>query len=213
MTEKRIGVSPDRVFGLQKDYSEKAHIAMNENDEQFFDAFEAFLKADYNQKNELIEKVLGEVKYKSFTVGKVFQRRKQNFVPQDYGNAFKALLWESNQNKIISIRDAGTKRLKQYSLPKNMDNEAIHNEMDSVLMEECQFWAIVYLLIIEPKLGKKILKYELQKNHAVYIFHVKLDSGMAVCVDVSWRSGLWYFEANFFISKNLWIAGRIFLFQ
>jgi hypothetical protein len=212
LMSKIIGVDPDRVFGLQKDYGEKAHIAMNKNDEQFFDCFEAFLKADYNQKAEFIEKVLGKKSgEQSFIVGQVFQHRNAGLVPQYFGDNFKTWLWEPAQTKEVSINAFGKNNLKEYFLPKNMNDTAIQNTNSSVPMGEDQFWAMLYLLVVNPKLGKKILKYELRKDK-VYIFHVKLASGKVVAVDVRWYDDEWYFGARDFDGNGWWSGGYVFLF-
>ena len=209
---KIIGVDPSRVFGLQKDYGEKAHTAMNNNDEQFFDCFEAFLKADYIQKSGFIEKVLGKKSGEQiFVVGKVFQHRTEGLVPQYFGNNFKSWLWESARMRTVSINAFGKNNLKEYVLPKNMNDTAIQNANSSVPMEEDQFWAMLYLFIINPKLGKKILKYELRKDK-VYIFHVKLASGKVVAVYVFWHDDEWYVHANDFDYGDWWREGCVLLF-
>ncbi len=210
MSENKIGVSPDRVFGLQKDYSEKAHIAMNQNDEQFFNSFEAFLKADYNQKNELIEKVLGiKSEVLNFKVCEVFGHRVKGLTPQYFGGNFKNWLWTSAQQKIVSIDKIGKSIIKDYVLPKNMNDTSIQNANNSTPLGEDAFWAMMYLLIINPKLGKKILKYSLKKDK-VYICHVQL-TGRVVAVYVVWGDDEWYFSALDFVSIDPWLEGSVFL--
>lgn len=215
MRRINIGVDPDRVFGLQKDYSAKAHIAMNKNDEQFFDCFEAFLKANPQQKKEFIEKVLVRIpklqRGKTFVVGEVFQHRNENLVPQFFGDNFKNWLWTPAQTKLVIIDAFGKNNLKEYVLPKNMNDTAIQNANNSAPMSEHQFWAMLFLLIINSKLGKKILKYELQK-HKVYIFHVKLTSGIFIDVSVYWGRGEWSFDASYFDSGGSLERGYVFLF-
>lgn len=209
---KIIGVDPGRVFGLQEDYGKKAHIAMNNNDEQFFDALEAFLKANYQQKEAFIEEVLKrKSSVASFTVGEVFQHRTEGLVPQYFGDNFKNWLLIPAQAKVISIGAFGKNNLKEYVLPKNMNDTAIQNANSSTPMEENQFWAMLYLLIVNPKLGKKILKYELRKDK-VYIFHVKLASGKVVAVSVHWSDDKWHFYAGVFDYGVWWFEGNVFLF-
>jgi len=207
----KIGVDPNRVFGLQKDCSEKAHIAYKNNDEQYFDALEALLKANYLQKEEFIEKVLrkksGE---KTFVVGEVFQHKNKNLTPQYFGDNFKSWLWVSAQTRTVSISAFGKNNLKEYVLPKNMNDTAIQNANNSTPMKEDQFWAMLYLLIIDPKLGKKILKYELRKDK-IYIFHVKLSSGIVVAVRVRWGGDEWGLDADDFDYGYPWCEGYVFL--
>jgi hypothetical protein len=216
MGKRNIGVDPNRVFGLQKDYGVKAHIAMNKNDEQFFDCFEAFLKANPQQKKEFIEKVLvkGTIK-EIFVVGEVFQHRNENLIPQYFGDNFRNWLWASAQTKLVIIDAFGKKNskeyLKEYVLDKDMNNFAIQSTNKSTPMSEHKFWAMLFLLIINPKLGKKILKYELQKGK-VYIFHIKLASGRVVAVDMNWNSGEWLFGAYFLGHEYPWKKSNIFLF-
>jgi len=92
-----------------------------------------------------------------------------------------------------------------------MNDTAIQKASSSTPMGENQFWAMLYLFIIESKLGKKILKYELQKDK-VYIFHVKLTSGKVVAVSVYWIGDEWYFDANEFVYYDLWNEGNVFLY-
>lgn len=208
-----IGVDPNRVFGLQKDYGVKAHIAMNNNDEQFFDCFEAFLKADYNQKSEFIEKVLGKKSgEQSFVVGEVFHHRNKALVPQYFRHSFRNWLWFPAETKVVSINAFGRNILKEYVLPKNMNDTTIQSEANSTPTGEDQFWAMLYLLIINPKLGKKILKYELRKDK-VYIFHVKPASGgKVIVVSVEWCGDEWSFNAGDFDYIDCWYKDNVFLF-
>lgn len=207
---KIIGVDPEKVSGLQKDYSAKAHSAVQKKDEQFFDAMEALLKADYSQKAKFIKDVLGKKSGESFVVGKVFQHRNKDLVPQYHGDNFKSWIWAPAQSKTVAVDVFGGRALREYGLPKNMNDTAIQNANTSVPMEEDTFLAMLYLLTINPKLGKKILKYELRKDK-VYIFHVKLASGKVVAVDVLWLGAGWGFDANDFGYGNPWNEGNVFL--
>ena len=212
MSKDKIGVDPDRVFGLQKDYSEKAHIAMNQNDEQFFDGMEAFLKASYQQKSDFIEIVLGKKSgQETFVVGKVFQHRVKGLIPQYHGDNFKSWMLTPAIEKVVSINAFGKNILKEYVLPQNMKDTPIQNATNSTPMEEDAFWAMLYLLIVNPKLGKKILKYELRKDK-VYVFHVKLASGKVVAVDVDWNVDEWRLDASDFVSVGPWGEGYVFLY-
>jgi len=211
MSEK-IGVVPDREYGLRKDYCEKAHIAMKNNDEQFFDGMEALLKANYQQKEEFIEKVLGKKsRQQSFIVGQVFQHRNKSLVPQYYGDNFKNWLWTPAQAKLVSINAFGNSTPKEYVLPKYMNDTSIQDATNSTPMEEDAFWALAYLLFINPKLGKKILKYELRK-YKYYIFHIKFNSGKVVTVFVRWNIGQWFFIADDFVVGRAWCESYVFLY-
>jgi hypothetical protein len=209
---KTIGVDPVRMSGLQLDYSAKAHIAVKNNDEHFFLALEAFLKADYQQKSELIEKVLGRKfgEEKSFVVGEVFQHRNSNLIPQYFGDSFRAKVWEPSKSKRVSINAFGNNTLKEYILPKDMNDTGIQGVTKSSPIEDDQFWAMLYLLIIDPKLGKKILKYELRKDK-VYVFHVRLASGGVFAVNLSWYGVEWNLGARVF-GYDFWSTDFVFLF-
>ncbi|MEK7572326.1 MAG: hypothetical protein AAB493_00505 [Patescibacteria group bacterium] len=208
---KTIGVDPNRVFGLQKDYSEKIHTAMKNNDKQFFDCFEAFLKANYQQKETFIKEVLKrESSTESFIVGKVFQEKVGESIPKNFGDNFKNWLWTPSQAKTVSINAFGFPFLKQYILPKAMNDTAILNAVSSLPMELNQFWAVLYLLIISPKFGKKILKYKLWK-YKVYIFHVELASRI-VAVSVGWDEAGWALGASNLDSYDWWEEINVFLF-
>jgi len=213
MGKNLIGVDPDRVFGLQEDYGKKAHIAMNNNDEQFFDAFEAFLKANYQQKEIFIEEVLKrKSSVKTFVIGEVFRHRGgEGYIPQYFGDNFKNKLWIPAKDKVVSINAFGKNNLKEYVLPKNMNDNTIQSNADSTPMAEDQFWVMLYLLIINPKLGKKILKYELRKDK-FYVFHVKLTSGEVVAVSVRWHDGKWRVLAHGFGLVLPWLVDDVFLY-
>lgn len=207
--EKTIGVDPNRVFGLQKDYSAKAHTAVQKNDEQFFDGLEALLKADYSQKAKFIEEVLGKKSGESFVVGQVFQHRNKDLVPQYHGDNFKNWLWAPAQSKTIAVDVFRGRAIEEYVLPKSMNDTAIQNVNASVPMEEDTFWAMLYLFIINPKLGKKILKCELRKDKW-YICHVKLASGKVVAVSVCWDGDEWGCGASEFGCDYPWSGGDVF---
>lgn len=209
---KIIGVDPNRVFGLQGEIIKRTRLAYKSNDVQFIDALEALSKADYQQKEIFIEEVLKrKSSVKTFVVGQVFQHRAKGLVPQYFWDNFKNLLWSPAQTKVVSINAFGKNNLKEYVLPKNMDDTTIQNNASFTPMKEDQFWAMMYLLIVKPKLGKKILKYVLRKDKA-YIFHVKLASGKVVAVGVYWDGGEWSFDAVDFDCVGLWNRGSVFLF-
>ncbi|MCX6752787.1 MAG: hypothetical protein NTW62_00355 [Candidatus Nomurabacteria bacterium] len=170
---------------------------------------EALLKADYSQKAKLIEEVLGKKSGESFVVGQVFQHRNKDLVPQYFGDNFKNWMWAPAQSRTIVVDVFRGVTPKEYILPKNMNDTAIQNANTSVPMEEDTFWAMHYLLIINPKLGKKILKYELRKDKW-YIFHVKLASGKVVAVHVRWGVDEWGCIADDF-DNNTWNEGNVFL--
>ncbi len=209
---KTTGVDPSRVFELQEKYREKAHIAMKNNDEHFFLGLEAFLKADYQQKTELIERVLGRKfgEEKSFIVGEVFQHRNLKLVPLYFARDFESMVLEPSKNKRVSINAFGNNTLKEYVLPKNMEDTTIQSATNSTPMEEDQFWAMLYLLIVEPELGKKILNYQLRK-YQYYVFHVKLSSGKVLAVRLFWHDGKWRLNAFDFNHGN-WSMDSVFLF-
>lgn len=138
----------------------------------------------------------------SFIVGQVFQHRNAGLVPQSFGDNFKRL-WEPAQERVVSINAFGKNILKEYVLPKNMNDTAIQNAANSTPMEEDEFWAMLFLLIINPKLGKKVLKYEVRKNK-VYVFHLASNKVVAV----GWHGGRWNFLAYDFDSFS-WCPGVI----
>jgi len=207
---KNIGVDPSRVLELQKYYREKAYIAMTNGDEHFFLSFEAFLKADYQQKSELIERVLRKkVGEEGFVVGEVFQHRNSNLTPMCFGYNFKSKLWEPAQTRTVSVGAFGKNILKDYVLPKKQTNTEIQNATNSTPMQEDQFWVMLYLLIIDPKLGKKILKYELRRDK-YYVFHVRLTSGEVIAVHLYWNDDEWNLNAYDFDVR--WNLVNVFLF-
>jgi hypothetical protein len=159
------------------------------------------------QENGLVQELI----HKTFVVGEVFQHRVQGLIPQYHGDNFKSWLWAMAKERIVSTNEFGKNILKKYVLPANMKDTQIQNAAKSTPMGENQFWVMLYLLIIEPKLGRKILKYALQKDK-VYIFHVKLASGKVVAVNVDWNGGEWDLNANDFVREFPWNGGFVFLY-
>lgn len=146
----------------------------------------------------------------SFKVGEVFQHRNDKLTPLHFGGNFRDWVWNPAQCKVVSLGAFSTSILKEYLFPKNMNDIAIQNEAKSALMEEDQFWAMLYFLIIDPKLGKRILKYELRKNK-VYIFHVKLASDKIVAVRLYWSHDDWILRASVFGVVGPWLKGGVFV--
>jgi len=154
---------------------------------------------------------MNETLEKTFVVGEVFQHKNSSLIPQYFGGNFKDWLWNSAQEKVVSINAFGKNILKEYVLPKNMNDIKIQEANKSTPMDEDQFWAMLYLLIYNPRLGEKILKYKLRKDK-VYIFHVKLASGKVVPVRVYWNNVGWNLCAEAFDYGACWFDGDVFLF-
>lgn len=146
----------------------------------------------------------------AFTVGKVFRHRDSSCVPQYHGDSFKTWMVQPSAGKKVALDFAQCASMKEYVLPKNMQDTSIQDAAKSVPMDEQQFWLALYALIIEPKLGKQYFHYELSKSK-YYIFHVKLDSGEIVAVDVYWDGDEWYCLANRFDDDFAWGRGSVFL--
>ena len=147
----------------------------------------------------------------SFIVGQVFQHRNKNLIPQFFGNDFKNWLWISAQEKRVFINVFEKNNLKEYVLLKNMNNTTIQRINNSIPMKEDQFWVILYLLIINPKLGKKILKYKLLKDK-FYVFHLKLNSRKVIALGVGWNGDEWFLDAFDFHGLGLWMEDYDFVF-
>lgn len=211
MEKNLISVDP-RVLGLREDFEKRYHNALKLGDEQFFDYMEAFSKADYQQREVFIKEVLKkDSKTITFIVGEVFKHRNKDCVPQYHGTNFQNWMWTLAKEKVVAISAFGKNNLKEYVLSRNMNDTTIQSNANSTPISEDQFWAILYLLIINQKLGKKFLKYELRKDK-VYIFHVKLASGKVVAVDVFWAGGEWVVNARGFAYGGLRDGGNVFLF-
>jgi hypothetical protein len=145
---------------------------------------------------------------KSFTVGQIFRHRDPNCVPQWHGDNFKKLVRDASE-RVISISRAKQK-LSDYVLSKNMNSTEIQNATKSTPIEENVFWLILYLLVIEPKLGKEVLNYELREDK-YYIFHVRWKSGKVDAVNVRWDFGGWNLVSREFVYDGEWFEGNVFL--
>lgn len=211
---KKIGVDPDRVFGLQKDYGVKAHIAMNENDEQFFDGLEALLKANPQQLEAFIQEVLKRKSWPgSFFIKEVFQQEpgvRHNFY---FGQKFEETFWTPIKMRLVASNTLGENILKDYELPENMSDTAIQNVADAKAMSEDQLWVLLRLLIVNPKVGKKILGYELRKNK-VYMLHVELIPGKVFTVAIGHKEegGSRLVDSFDFNQYSSWSSGYIYLY-
>lgn len=146
----------------------------------------------------------------SFIVGKVFQHRKTGLVPQSFGFNFKTRIWEPAKEKVISIKDFADD-LKKYVLSEKLNDSSIQQITRSTPMTENHFWIMSYLMIIKPKLGKKILKYELLKDK-MYIVHLELASGKIETVHICFKEGEWDFDAFGFNYYLWWEVERVYLY-
>ena len=153
-------------------------------------------------------KKIEELKDKTFIVGDFFKYSVGGRVPQYHGNGFTNLLLNSAREYTVSTKEA-CKKLSEYVLLEHMSDSAIQQNINSILFEENIFWATLYLLIIEPELGKKILNYTLCKDK-VYVMHIRKKSGDVTCY-VSWNNGICNLCANEFNTGVWWAPGRVFL--
>jgi hypothetical protein len=145
---------------------------------------------------------------KTFRIGAVFGHRVSGLVPQYHGKSFKDFL-KPSKNKIITI-PLSMSKLVDYVLPKNMNDTEIQNATKSTPMDEDIFWAVLYLLIIEPELGKQLLGYELTESY-FYIFHVIMVNGNVRTVRVHLR-GEWLCFALAFDDEGIpWSQGCVFV--
>jgi hypothetical protein len=176
---------------LLSDFYTQFKIAVKENNESFFQAFEDFLNT--NRKYE-----------DSFVLEKVFKS------VQYCGENFLKKIYHPLHKKVIRI-DIFNGSIKEYVLLKNMDDTNIQKNAASVPMEKSAFWALWYLLVIDTNRGKEILKCELQENR-IYLLHVTTSSGgiftvRLICKDKNWN----YFAREFDCRGGIWGEGSIFL--
>jgi len=154
--------------------------------------------------------MMNEILEKTFVVEEVFQHKNINIVPQDHGDNFKNLLWFPSRKRVVSISVLG-KKIKEYVLPENMKDNDLQKVNNSNPVNVDKFWAILYLLIINPELGDYILKYRLQK-YKIYIFHVELDSGGVVVFCIYWANNEWFMNSST-ADDNQWIGFQnVYLF-
>ena len=148
-------------------------------------------------------------KGKTFVIGTIFQHRNKDLVPVYMGNNFKNWLWNLSQYRIVSVNAFGKNILKEYLLPRNMNDTVIQSTNSSTPMKEDQMWAMLFLLITFPKLGKKIFKCELRDK--VYVFHVRLALGTVVAMHLVWGGDEWNMDVHDFDGVS-WRMGYVFLF-
>lgn len=148
---------------------------------------------------------------KHFIVGEVFNYRNKESIPLYFGYDFKNSILESALLKVVEVNSFGKNILKDHPLPKGMHDKVIQDTQNSTPMEEDQFWLTLYLLIIKPELGKKVLDYELQKDK-VYILHLKLFSGFAFAIIINYSNNKWNINSHVFNFGMPWSEGVIFLY-
>lgn len=148
---------------------------------------------------------------KSFRVGDVFQQQKENCVPQNHGHRFVSWLLGPAKDRNIPI-NTDHRRLVENVLDRRMNDSVVRSETKfTPPMSEEAFWLVLYLLIIDPELGKKVLGYELQKGKW-YFLYMKFTAGQVIAVDFGWRGGEWRFFAHNIDHGRYWARGDTFLF-
>jgi hypothetical protein len=211
--KSRIDFEKDKWrVDLHKMYIEYAHIAIKNDNKLFFQALEAFLGSNDQQKLEFIEKILGKrLEVDSFIVGEVFNNKSQFY---QFGDNFTEVLLKPAKEKTILIKIFEKLSLKEYVLTKSINDLSIQKATFSTPMEEDKFWALIYLFSNSP-LGKKILGYELRKledKNKGYLIHVKLSYGEIFTVRlIPLGNGRFEYRGrNFNIGP--WNEGDIFLY-
>jgi hypothetical protein len=193
--------SDEKVALINKKKIQTAINSLSSEDNTVIDNFIHFINNSCR-----LNVVMGD----NFIVGDVFRHRGgEGYIHMYLGDNAQNGLFKPAKDRIIAINPIIGK-LCEYVLPENMNDTVIQKNAKSSPMSEDQFLLILYLLLIKPDLGKKILNYVLDKNK-IYIFHVKLNSGTVVAVDVRWRGGEWYVRADDFDYDFPWGAGRVFL--
>lgn len=194
-------------WDLHKRYLREAIIAMQDGNELFFDTLKASLDSTDDQKAKFVETVLGKKSSKrgSFVVQEEF--------PESlcFGENFRSLIWTPARERAISINVFGGSFIRDFKLIKSMNDENIQEKNVSVPMEEDQFWSMLYLLLKNPKHGKRRLRYKLLKDK-IYLLHLKLHSGEVFTVRISFKNGELEFRARDFDFDGQWSEGDIFLY-
>ena len=157
------------------------------------------------------DEILKEDGIESFIVGEVFQHRNADCVPQYFGDQFSSWLWVPEKHKEIIIDTDAVRKLKEYRLPKNMNDTNIQKNANSKPMSMDEYWLVRYLLIVSPELGKQLLEYELKQDGTVYIMHVQKPDGSVVTVGLDWSDAGWDSRAGRFDGDRDWNGGGIFL--
>ena len=157
------------------------------------------------------DEILKEDGIESFIVGEVFQHRNADCIPQYFGDQFNNWLWVPEKHKEIIVDTDAVRKLKEYRLPKKMNDTTIQKNAESKPMSMDEYWLIRYLLIVNPELGKQLLGYELKQDGTVYIMHVVKPDGSVVAVRLGWDDAEWYSLADRFGGGNDWYEGSVFL--
>ncbi|MFA6524504.1 MAG: hypothetical protein WC264_01520 [Candidatus Paceibacterota bacterium] len=174
------------------------------------DVMQGWIKNPKALKKALAEALCPSAEGETFVVGDVFQNRKENPTLMFFGDNFYNLVLIPSKTKIIPISSFNKNKLKEYCLSENMNDVAIQNANSSTFFKEDQFWAILYLLIINPILGSEVLGYGLQKNEK-YIFHVEL-SNFKAAVSIHYVNDQCCFNVFDFNMITHWYVGHYFLF-
>lgn len=154
-----------------------------------------------------------ESKKQTFVIGEAFQHRSENCVKLWLEDVFMSRVLEDVKRRTLAIEFKN--KVSEYILPKDMNDTAIQKAKKSKRLSVNEFFQLLYLLIVEPNLGKELLNFELNKKSKAYFFHLELVSGESAAVRIRWDGGddEWSIEAHKWDpAKRPWRKGFIFLF-
>jgi len=196
-----VKVKDEKVTEIDKIKIQEAIDSLSSEEATVLDKFISFINNGCQPTTVLVN---------SFIVGDIFCHRAEKGDHRLYlSDNTQNWLIKPNLKKVISIRtDLG--KLSEYFLPKNMNDSSIQsNTGNPGLMELETFFCVMYLLIFQPELGKRALRFSLQKDKW-YIFHVMVN-GKKVAFSVRWDVGEWFFSAGGFDHGDDWREGYVFV--
>ena len=132
----------------------------------------------------------------SFIVGDIFKSNNIKNSSVWIIPAFEELLLIPAQKHSVLI-DKTERKLKEHKCSKEMERPPVDENSCPTMAEE-NFWLCLYLLIVNPTLGKKVLKYEIPKtldeNDNVFVYTIKVRrdfDGKIILVKFAYYDNCW----------------------
>lgn len=150
-----------------------------------------FLLQDANLKHgnlsffKQFETFISECEGNCFTVGKTFIYPESKKPLSYYEENFENYYVKGSADLIIPIDFVGVKKLKDYTLEREMSDREIQSAAGSNPMSRKIFWLVLFSLVNKTELGKEYLGYQLEKGKT-YLLHGKDHVNQNFSVIIHW---------------------------
>lgn len=168
--------------------------------------FEAFV----SQFRDKVEEVVSQIE-KFFIVGDVFRHcGGKGYAPMYIWKDAQNLLFTPNKDHRIDINNTIGK-LRGYTLLTNMNDSNIQKNAKSIPISKDEFFLVLFLLIVNTKLGKEVLGYKLDTSKC-YLFYVQIACEKLVTVSLFPGNDEWNVDCLDFNLNDAWLADAVLLY-